>query len=68
MNTQTRTRIEMGQLALSLVLEDFRRRVERGEMTETVVADIVSDALGRFPPEFEADLRSYMATATNQAA
>lgn len=68
MNTSTRTQIEMGQLALSLVLEDFRRRVEREEMTEAAVADIVRDALGRFPPEFEADLRSYMATASRQAA
>lgn len=64
MTTPARAAVEMGQLALALVIEDFRRRIEAKTMTEAEFADLVTAALGRFPPEFEADLRAFMATHT----
>ena len=62
MTSSTRADIEMGQLALALVMEDFRRRLERKDTTEAEFADLVTTALGRFPPEFESGLRDYMAS------
>lgn len=61
MTDPSRADIEMGQLALALVMEDFGRRIAREEATEAEVAAIVDAALGRFPPEFESGLRDYMA-------
>lgn len=62
MTTPARAAIEMGQLALALVMEDFRRRIEAKSVTEAEFADLITAALVRFPPEFEADLRAFMAT------
>lgn len=55
--------LEMGQLALALVIEDFRQRVARQETTETEVAAVMESALAHFPPEFEPDIRKFLATA-----
>lgn len=61
MTSSARADIEMGQLALALVMEDFRRRLERKDVTEMELADLVTAALKRFPPDFEAELREYIA-------
>ena len=62
MTVPARAEIEMGQLGLALIMEDFRRRIERSEMTEEALADLLNGALNRFPPEFETELRGYLAT------
>lgn len=55
--------LEMGQLALALVLEDFRQRVAREQTTEAEVVAVMEAALSHFPPEFEPDIRRFLATA-----
>ena len=62
MTTPARAEIEMGQLGLALVMEDFRRRIESKAMTEADVAELMTAALGRFPPEFEPRLREFLAS------
>lgn len=52
--------IEMGQLALALVIEDFRKRVRREETTEAEVAEIFEAALSHFPADFEVDVRAFL--------
>jgi len=62
MTAPARAEVEMGQLGLALVMEDFRRRIERGDMSEEAFADLLTGALNRFPPEFETELRGYLSS------
>ena len=68
MTTPARSDIEMGQLGLALVMEDFRRRIESRAMTEADVAELMTAALDRFPPEFEPRLREFLASHTPSEA
>lgn len=70
MTEATQADIEMGQFALGLVMEDFRRRLDRKEMTEAEVAELVTSALKRFPSDFEPKVRDLVASysADRQAA
>lgn len=61
MTEDTKADIEMGQLALGLVMEDFRRRLERKEMSEADVAELVESALKKFPGDFEPRVRQVVA-------
>ena len=61
MTEETKADIEMGQLALGLVMEDFRRRLERKEMSEADIAELVESALMRFPRDFEPQIRQLVA-------
>ena len=55
-------KMEQGQLALALVMADFQRRVDRQEVKEVEVAELMTAALGRFPPEFQPEIRAELAT------
>ncbi len=61
MTEEMKADIEMGQLALGLVMEDFRRRLERKEMSEADIAELVESALKRFPSDFEPQIRKLVA-------
>jgi hypothetical protein len=61
MTSDERMKMEQGQLALALVMEDFQRRVEREEASEEELSALMSAALDRFPPEFQSKLRAELA-------
>lgn len=48
----------VGELAMAIVLEDLRRRVQASELTEADARQMIASALERFPPEQHAELHA----------
>lgn len=50
--------MDLGKLALAIVIEDLRARVSKAQLSEDEARELVAAALHRFPPDMHPELHA----------